>query len=142
MRIVLTIILSIGGVIVFGAFHKIFIHYHAFMGMSKTRKKKILKEQDVFSRLLALYATTRQNKTKEYSITGTWCCLIGYYLFLLSVVIVILLIFFEIVIGNIYDLGDIPSSRPMQALADFSLTCIIRSPVLSFVSLIFNRKRK
>ena len=91
------LILSTGGALI-AYILRVLVHCHAFDGMSKSHKKKVIKRQ-IFIRRLLMFYTTKSNPTKCYSPIGTWWCLICYYIFLVNMILflsaAILSIFFE-----------------------------------------------
>jgi len=60
------------------------VNFHAFLGRSKSFKKKLKEKQSFFNRLFLIYST------KMNSSLGTWISLITYYIFIISWIIVII----------------------------------------------------
>lgn len=76
-------------------FIRMFTHEHCFFGMSKTRKRKILRSQSRFSYFFMTYAPKYNNPKR------TWLCVICYYLHLICLIGSIGLIWFNVLVMEI-----------------------------------------
>jgi len=77
-KIVLTLILLIGGGLLYLISMRYFVHICCFYGMSKTRERKILKTQLWWQKVIMSYAL-KYNQRKR-----TLFCLVCYYVFCLG----------------------------------------------------------
>ena len=62
------------------------VHKHAFNGMSKTSRRRVIKRQSRLSRIFMTYVT-KCNTTEHYSPIRTWVCLICYYIYCASAIL-------------------------------------------------------
>ncbi|MDR2590364.1 MAG: hypothetical protein LBC71_05200 [Oscillospiraceae bacterium] len=99
-HLVVLFMFGAGGIIA-SIYLRVIVRYHAFNGLSNSKRKKILKKQSFLRKLLMIYAIN-SNNTKYYFPLGTWWSLICYYVLLLCFLMIMFVLIVIFVINDMH----------------------------------------
>ena len=119
---------TVGGFLLIALVVRPSIYYHAFYGMSKTRRRKIVKGQNRLNYILMTYVT-------KYSYPkATLACLVLYWLYCLALILVL---FFSLV--NVFIEVPLPSTPTTLIFAFATYTPVVHVILMRLLPI---KKRK